>query len=60
MNAVQKAAREAVKKHGSVVQAAQALGINRTVLRLLHDCKRTSASEKTLRRLGLTKEVRAI
>jgi Fe-S cluster biogenesis protein NfuA len=61
MNAVQEAARNAVKKHGgNVTVAAKALGINRTVLALLADCRRQSASESTLRKLGLTKEVRAL
>lgn len=53
MNVIQRAARTAIKQHGSATKAARALKINRTVLVLLSDCKRESASDKTLRKLGL-------
>lgn len=53
MNIVQQAARAAIQRHGGVVKASRALKINRTVLRLLADCKRDSATDVTLRRLGL-------
>jgi hypothetical protein len=53
MNVVQRAAKKAIEQHGGAARAARALQINRSVLQLLADCKRTSASDKTLRRLGL-------
>jgi methylphosphotriester-DNA--protein-cysteine methyltransferase len=53
MNIVQKAARDAINRHGGVTKAARALSINRTVLRLLSDCKRESATDATIRKLGL-------
>ena len=53
MNIVQKAARDAIPRHGGVTKASRALQIHRTVLRLLCDCKRESASVDTLRKLGL-------
>jgi hypothetical protein len=53
MNIVQRAARDAIQRHGGVPKASRALRINRTVLRLLADCKRESGTTETLRRLGL-------
>ncbi|MFZ0462240.1 MAG: hypothetical protein WAL82_07525 [Candidatus Acidiferrales bacterium] len=53
MNIVQQAARAAIQRHGGTTKAARALQINRTVLRLLADCKRESATDATLRKLGL-------
>jgi hypothetical protein len=53
MNIVQRTARRAIERHGGATKAARALRINRSVLVLLADCRRESASDKTLRRLGL-------
>lgn len=53
MSIVQKAAKAAIKRHGGATKAARALRINRTVLVLLADGKRPSASIPTLQKLGL-------
>jgi hypothetical protein len=60
MNIIQQQARMAVKQHGGVRKAARALGINYSLLSKLQDGRRTSASEKTLRALGLTREPRPL
>ncbi len=53
MGIVQERAIAAVKRHGGVGAAARALRINRSVLSLLADGKRRSASRRTLAALGL-------
>jgi hypothetical protein len=53
----QQQARAAIKKYGGVRKAAQALRINYAVLSLLATGKRTSASPRTLRALGLRRQI---
>ena len=58
MPIVQERARAAITQHGGLRKAARALRINVTVLSLLADGKRKSASPKTLRALGLKRKER--
>lgn len=60
MTLPQERAKAAITKHGGVRKAAKALKINYAVLSLLASGKRISASARTLRALGLTKQVRAM
>jgi DNA-binding Xre family transcriptional regulator len=60
MNIVQTRARAAVKQHNGLRKAAKALGVNYSTLSLLQTGKRASASERTLRALGLTREPRPV
>jgi transcriptional regulator with XRE-family HTH domain len=60
MGILQQKAREAIDKYGGVRDAARALGLSASTISLLASGQRKNASESTLRKLGLTKEVRAI
>lgn len=60
MPILQTRARAVIHEHGGLRLAARKLRINHTVLSMLADGKRTGASERTLRALGLTKRVRAL
>ena len=60
MNIVQQRAQAAVKQHRGVRKAARALGIDYGLLAKLASGKRASASERTLRALGLTRAVRPV
>ncbi len=60
MGILQDKAREAIKKYGTVRQAAKELGVSAATISLLASGQRRNASESTLRKLGLTKEVRAL
>jgi len=53
MNMVQKAAVAAVERHGSISRAARATNIDRSVLSMLVNGQRDSASVETMRKLGL-------
>jgi len=60
MGILQQKAREAVAKYGGVREAALALGVSAATISLLASGQRINASEATLRKLGLTKEVRTL
>jgi len=53
MTVLQARAQAAIDQHKGLAKAARALRINRSVLCLLATGKRTSASPRTLRALGL-------
>jgi hypothetical protein len=56
MNILQATAREAIKKHGGLIKASNALKVNSSVLSLMASGQKRSASPKTLKRLGLKRE----
>lgn len=57
MEILQQTARSAIVKHGSVTAAARALRVNQGLLSQLANGQRKSASPKTLRRLGLVRQL---
>jgi hypothetical protein len=56
MSTLRKRAKDLIKKYGSVRKAADTLGVNYTVLNLLANGRRKSASAFTLHAMGLKKE----
>jgi hypothetical protein len=60
MAILQERARAAIRKHGGLRKAAKALGINHSTLLYLADGKRTAATERTLRALGIQRAYRAV
>ena len=60
MAILQERARAAIKQHGGLRKAAQALKIDHSTLLYLAEGKRLTARPKTLRRLGLEPAIRSI
>ena len=60
MPILQQRARAAIKTHGGLRKAARTLGINHSTLLFLAEGKRTTATQKTLRKLGLEAAVRVL
>ena len=60
MAILQERARAAIKQHNGLRAAARALGINHSTLLFLAEGRRTTATVRTLQKLGLQQAVRSL